>query len=318
MTRDRLWPGSRKEKQRVLDAITQEFKNPVYADASLAAKEKETVRKLTNEQVHTKVDNHVKNGHWEWHQDRARRTLAQREGKRAQKVSFANSANSVRSAAQIREGPFEVAAARERQMSGVPFEMSDDRVEQLCQIVLRDLETCLKAMGMNEVADLSLRKGTEQVSREVISSVLFPLFVSLEMTCNPEEVILDEHTRNMVARSDYIFRDRHNLPVLVVEAKRCYGCHYDWVAELCDGLMQCFDKYLRYHWEKEYQPLRSARHSLITCIITDGLRWIFAKAGNRYQQHLSSKQGDTAISVVLLSVPPQDHCVNPDADAVDG
>ena len=117
-----LW--QRGGKQAGLQIIILDFKQLVDTDSSLTEHQKQKMSMLTDEQIGSKVSNMAKNSHWEWHspgpsleQGYIRRTLEYRQGKRNQKILYANFQQRQASAARIWAGPVTQAAARERQHS---------------------------------------------------------------------------------------------------------------------------------------------------------------------------------------------------------
>ena len=121
--------------------------------------------------MHSKLDNMLKNGHYEWHENRVRRTMACKQGKLNQKIAFIQHVNRAQEDSHVREhASVDVAAARDRRNFWTELQRaSSSKSVELAQQYGRDFFTTSQKMTElcgNQVAEISARADLEKHVRE--------------------------------------------------------------------------------------------------------------------------------------------------------
>ena len=132
----------------------------------------------------------------------------------------------------------------------------------------------MKAFGVDPIAGLKDKEGSEQLSKECVSRILGPFLMELGRNhdimpiMTPEEII--KKADGGFRRTDYTIRDSETGQVYcIVEVKKCLCKARDYGQYLGKGTSQCIKDYIT-HFSKAGQ----LQNDIILGLVTDGLRWI--------------------------------------------
>lgn len=173
------------------------------------------------------------------------------------------------------------------------FISSDDSVHHVREMELQeavdtavcrireDLILAKRVLNLPSLAHLTQRRGTERLSGEIVTRIVFPLLDAAGFVVEPEEVFLNGDKNSRCAQADYVIRNALGLVIAVVETKRCHSCPKAWTGELQGAIDQCLKKYLLPHWQRYFlaRPAMAAMNC-IGGLISDGLHWIYCEVSN--------------------------------------